>query len=310
MQQIPSPNFRAGRIKPIRLIVLHTAETPCEDGRAVEIANYLARPTVQASAHYCVDPSETVQGVQEGDTAWAAPGGNADGIQIEQAGYAGSTDWGSAPAQKMIYEQLVPLVAGICQRHNIPVVALDTAAVAAGAAGITAHVCVSEAFRLSDHWDCGPHYPLNDVVAAVNTYLNPPAPEPAPEPAPTPDPTPDPSTNEQGDEMSVAIITPTLRPGGFEGRDVWDMVISGPATMGRTKVDPMICIMPVHPEQAVDPGFTVDIHCNGPDGSNVKTVTVSPAVTFVPVPFTGRVSVVADPKMPVIVTGREVHHAV
>lgn len=183
--QWPSPNYREGRIKPVRMVVIHTAETPCESGRAMATARYLARPDKQASAHYCVDPGQTVQGVQETDTAWAAPGGNADGIQIEQAAYAAFTAayWALPLPQQMIVEQLVPLVAGICRRWQLPAVALDTAAVAAGARGITTHVCVSEAFGLSDHWDCGHHYPLGDVVARVAALL-----DPTPQPNPTPIP--------------------------------------------------------------------------------------------------------------------------
>jgi N-acetylmuramoyl-L-alanine amidase len=295
--QIPSPNYRAGRIKPVRLIVLHTAETPCEPGRAVGIATYLARPSVQASAHYCVDPLTTVQGVQEEDTAWAAPGANADGIQIEQAGYAGFTaaDWAGVNPQQMITGQLVPLVAGICTRWGIPPVALDTAGVLSGAVGITTHVCVSEAYGLSDHWDCGPAYPLDAVVAQVAAFLEPSPPVP-PEP-PTPSITGD-------DDMALTIIDAVERPTPYQGRTVWDLAISGPAQLGGTAVQSWVAIMPVTP---TDTPISVDIHCTGIDGAIVNTLDVK-AVTFWPVPFTGRVSVVAHPATPVLVHGREIHY--
>jgi len=121
-------------------------------------------------------------------------------------------------------------------------------------------------------------------------------------------PAPTPTT---GDDMSVTIIQPTKRPESFGGRDVWDLVISGPARLGNTRVDPAICIMPVDPAHATDPTrpLTVQVHCNGPDGSVVADLTVNPSVTFWPPPFTGRVSVVCDPDRPVIVSGREVHYA-
>ena len=293
--QIPSPNYRPGRIKPVRLVVLHTAETPCEPGRAVGIATYLARPAVQASAHYCVDPSATVQGVQEEDTAWAAPGANADGIQIEQAAYAGfdAADWVGVNPQQMITGQLVPLVAGICTRWNIPPVALDTAGVLSGAAGITTHVAVSEAYGLSDHWDCGPAYPLDAVVAQVAALLNPTPPAP---PAP---PTPS-ITGDQ--DMALTIIEAVERPTQFGGRTVWDLAISGPAQLGGTAVQSWVTIMPVDP---TDTPVSVDIHCTGPDGAVVNTLDVN-AVTFWPVPFTARVSVVAN--VPLLVHGREIHY--
>jgi hypothetical protein len=291
--QVPSPNFRPGRIKPVRLVVLHTAETPCEPGRAMGIARYLARPDVQASAHYCVDPGAVVQGVQESDTAWAAPGANADGIQIEQAAYAGfgAADWASAAPQQMIATQLVPLVAGICDRWDIPAVALDTAGVLSGAAGITTHVCVSEAYGLSDHWDCGPDYPLGSVVAQVAALLHPQPPQP-----------PQPLT--EGDDMALTIIEATERPTTWQGRTVWDLAISGPAQLGGTAVQSWVTIMPVTP---TDTPVTVDIHCTGNDGNVVTTLDVK-AVAFWPVPFTGRVSVVVHPATPVLVHGREMHY--
>jgi len=293
--QIPSPNYRAGRIKPVRLVVLHTAETQCEPGRAVAIATYLARPEVQASAHYCVDPEATVQGVQEEDTAWAAPGANADGIQIEQAAYArlDADGWAGVGPQQMMTGQLVPLVAGICERWNIPPVALDTAGVLSGAAGITTHVCVSEAFGLSDHWDCGPDYPLDAVVAQVAALLHPIPPAP---PAP---PTPS-ITGDQ--DMALTIIEATERPTQFNNRTVWDLAISGPAQLGGTAVQSWVTIMPVDPQATP---IKADVHCTGPDGAVVNTVEVS-AVAFWPVPFTGRVSVVAD--VPLLVHGREIHY--
>lgn len=295
--QIPSPNFRPGRIKAVRLVVLHTAETHCEPGRAVAIATYLARPEVQASAHFCVDPEATVQGVQEEDTAWAAPGANADGIQIEQAAYArlDADGWAGVNPQQMMTGQLVPLVAGICERWDIPAVALDTAGVLSGAAGITTHVAVSEAFGLSDHWDCGPDFPLDAVVAQVAALLNPTPPTP---PAP---PTPS-ITGDQ--DMALTIIEAVERPTQFNGRTVWDLAISGPAQLGGTAVQSWVTIMPVDPQPPSTP-TKVDVHCSGPDGAVVNTLDVN-AVTFWPVPFTARVSVVAD--VPLLVHGREIHY--
>lgn len=59
------------------MVVVHTAETPCEEGRAYNIAAYLANPAVRASTHWAVDPGETVKQVPEEGTAWAAPGAGA-----------------------------------------------------------------------------------------------------------------------------------------------------------------------------------------------------------------------------------------
>lgn len=104
--------------------------------------------------------------------------------------------------------------------------------------------------------------------------------------------------------MSLTIIEATERPTTFQGRTVWDLAISGPAQLGGTAVQSWVAIMPVTP---TDTPITVDIHCTGTDGSVVTKLDVK-AVTFWPVPFTGRVSVVVHPATPVLVHGREVHY--
>lgn len=161
MIRIGSPSFHTGRARPIRLVVLHTAETPCEIGVARNIATYLSRPEVRASCHYTVGPDETIAQVLESDTAWTAPGANADGIQIEQAGRAGfhAAEWAEGLPELMLRTQTAPLVADICQRHALPPVWLTAPDLLAGKAGITDHATVNAAYGQSDHWDCGPNYP-------------------------------------------------------------------------------------------------------------------------------------------------------
>lgn len=196
----PTSTYYPGRRDPITLAVIHTAQTPCDPGRAEGIMRYLARDDVRASAHWGVDPAGTVAGVDEADTAWAAPGANTNGVHIEQAGYAefGSgavippdnkaarsaygdrwPGWDLPAAQQMIRGQLVPLLAGICRRHNLPPVLLEVADLRAGRRGITDHARVAQAFGLSDHWDCGHSYPLAEVVALVAAELGQPTTAPA-----------------------------------------------------------------------------------------------------------------------------------
>jgi hypothetical protein len=189
----PTSTYYPGRTSPVTCVVLHTAQTPCEVGRAEGIMRYLARPDVRASAHWGVDPATTVAGVDEPDTAWAAPGANSNGVQIEQAGYAefGSgaaipadntaarqaygarwPGWDLPAARRMILQQTVPLVADICRRWNLPAVLLEPVDLIAGRPGITDHARVADAFKRSDHWDCGSSYPLAEVVVLVAAELN------------------------------------------------------------------------------------------------------------------------------------------
>lgn len=177
MLTIATPNQHSGRLQPIELVVLHTAQCPCAPGRAAGVMGYLARPEVRASAHWCTDPTATVAGVDEQDTAWGAPNANANGIHVEQAAYAefgraGQPAWTDPYPRQMLTEQVVPLLAGICQRHGIPAVLLEPADILARRKGITDHVRVSRAFGTGDHWDCGENYPLAEVVAMVARYLD------------------------------------------------------------------------------------------------------------------------------------------
>ena len=173
MRTVANSSSYPARNAKIRLVVVHTAETPCEPGRAYNIAAYLANPSIRASAHYIVDPDETVAQVPDEGTAWAAPGANADGIQIEQAAFAGFTadDWRGDNQQRMLRTQLAPLVAGLCSRHGLPAVWLSADDLLAGRAGVTDHNTVNAAYGLSDHWDCGPSFPAAEFIGMVNERL-------------------------------------------------------------------------------------------------------------------------------------------
>lgn len=173
----PPDSYHPGRLEPVELVVLHTAQAPCAPGRAAGIMAYLARGNSGASAHWCTDPTATVAGVDEADTAWGAPGANANGIHIEQAAYAefgrpGQPAWTDPNPRRMLVEQTVPLVASICRRHGIPPVLLEPDDLRAGRKGITDHVRVSAAFSGGDHWDCGENFPLAEVVAMVAAALD------------------------------------------------------------------------------------------------------------------------------------------
>jgi N-acetyl-anhydromuramyl-L-alanine amidase AmpD len=171
---IPARNYTpVSGTRKVDLVVIHTMETPEGLTTAENIAYWFAGSTApKASAHYCVDVNSVVQCVKENDVAWAAPGANHDGIQIELAGRAGSTaeQWAD-PYSKMELHLAALLVADICKRHGIPARRLNTGAVANGGRGITGHVNVSEAFKGSTHWDPGPNFPWDSFLAEVNKIL-------------------------------------------------------------------------------------------------------------------------------------------
>lgn len=162
------------------VIVIHDMEWTETDQTAEACAAYFAKPTTKASAHYLVDRNSIVQCVPLADVAWAAPGNNHNGIQIEFAGYARQTaqEWADAYSTGML-DLGAGLVAALCKRHGIPIKFLDAAALKRGERGITTHAEVSKAWKKSNHTDPGANFPMQRFLADVlaeTAKLNPPKP--------------------------------------------------------------------------------------------------------------------------------------
>lgn len=159
----------------IRYVVIHTAETPEMGNSAEGVARYFAGGTVKASAHYCVDNNSIVQCVGDHRVAFAAPGCNANGLQIELAGRAMQTALNWADAYSLAELSLAAdLVAHLCVEFHIPVKyarALDLTAdkilPIAKQGGITTHVEVNKAFHRSTHTDPGPNFPMSWFLGEV-----------------------------------------------------------------------------------------------------------------------------------------------
>lgn len=158
--QAPKCTRVTGTPRKIDLVVFHTAENPEKPTGAEATAAYFAslkRPwdngkgDPDASAHYSIDCDSIVQSVLEKDVAWAAPGANSVGIQLEHSGYARQTvlDW-QDPFSAAMLDLSAHLTAGICQRHGIPVQWVDAEGLLAGERGITSHAEVSKACRLAN----------------------------------------------------------------------------------------------------------------------------------------------------------------
>lgn len=182
---VATPNYTNASRTKIDVVVMHTAETPETATSAEATANYFASTGRDVSAHYCVDANSVVQCVKLEDVAWAAPGANHNGIQIELAGRAGQTaaQWADAYSKHEL-DLAAELVSLLCRRYAIPVRALTPADLLAGRRGVTTHAAVSRAFRGSDHWDPGPAFPMSGFLGRVAHYGGPVA-AVAPEPLPT-----------------------------------------------------------------------------------------------------------------------------
>lgn len=161
----------------IALIVLHTIESSELDLTAENMAAGISNPatTWRASWHYAVDRNSIVQSVRDRDVAWAAPGANANGLQIELAGRArqNAAEWDD-PYSRSTLLLAANLVAHKCVEHVIPARFVDFVTLRAGAPfarGITSHAAVSLAFGKSTHTDPGRDFPWSWFIETVGALL-------------------------------------------------------------------------------------------------------------------------------------------
>jgi len=155
----------------VRLIVIHTMEAPEKPTTARAVANWFAGPTApQASAHYCVDATDTIQCVADDVVAWGAPGANRVGIHIEHAGYAsqGAAGWADEYSQQMLIRSAL-LVADLSIRYGIPLERRTVAELADPMAkGLCGHVDITNARNGGKgHTDPGPDFPWDEFLRMV-----------------------------------------------------------------------------------------------------------------------------------------------
>lgn len=169
---IQAKNYKPAKRTPdaVRNLVIHTAETDQAHGAAIAIAKWAAgKNAPQASWHYAVAPGSganaIIQSVRESDVAWAAPGANATGIQIELAGHASQPpeSWLEGPGLEVLTTG-ARLAGRICKRWGIPVRKLSVAELKAGERGVIGHIDATQAFHKSTHTDPGKHFPWAEFI--------------------------------------------------------------------------------------------------------------------------------------------------
>ena len=67
---VEAKNYRKGRRAKVRVLVIHTAETPENGNMAESIQSYCARREDKVSCHEAVDNNSVVAGVRPYDTAY------------------------------------------------------------------------------------------------------------------------------------------------------------------------------------------------------------------------------------------------
>lgn len=166
--------YHKGRITPVEVIVIHDMEAPETDKTAEAVAANFHVTDRKASTHYNIDNNSIVGSVRLEDTAWAAPGANSNGIQLEHAGYASQrlVDWmdGYSLAELKLSAQLT---AALCSKFILPMEFVDAKGLVARRKGITTHWEVTKAFKQSDHTDPGLYFPMDLYIAMVRGEAGP-----------------------------------------------------------------------------------------------------------------------------------------
>lgn len=172
---VPCRNFTQANRTAIDCIVVHSMEAPEASTTAEAVAAWAAgRRAPRASWHYALDDDSTIACVPEEHVAWAAPGMNRKGIQLEHAGYArqSEAEWFDPFSRRMLARS-AKLVATICTRWNIPPVFVDAAGLLRGERGITTHYQVTKGpgKGRTTHTDPGRGFPMSTYLAMIEREL-------------------------------------------------------------------------------------------------------------------------------------------
>lgn len=163
----------AGKRKPIRLIVIHSAENQELPGQAKHLVQWFAGDTApQASAHYMVDNATVAQSVDDADIAWHCDNWdrNCESIGIELTGSASQTaaQWADTYSKSVI-NQAVGLCKKLSTKYSIPAVHLTAEQILDGKTkGYCTHHDITLAHKIvGGHTDPGANFPMADFLKAV-----------------------------------------------------------------------------------------------------------------------------------------------
>jgi hypothetical protein len=166
-------DFRRGRARPIRLLVVHATATGEGDRVAETIQQTWTTDDGRiGSTHLIADGNSVVRSVHDRDTAYGAKSANADGLHGEIVGQINQT------AAQYADEQSRGAITGMALAfarwavaNNIPIRRLTVAQVRDGKTkGITDHATVEKAFPSTGHTDPGPNFPWASFLKQVSDF--------------------------------------------------------------------------------------------------------------------------------------------
>ena len=149
------------------------------------------------SSHTGIDDKPNLVGeyVTRSNKAWTAANANPYSIQTELCAFAkwGPSDWG---AHSMMLSNCAQWIAEEAANFGIPLVKLNAQQAQSGSAGVCGHVDLGTAG--GNHWDPGPSFPWDQVMAMAGGS----APIPPPQPGGPAPPFPYPASDYLGEPSS------------------------------------------------------------------------------------------------------------
>jgi len=169
-------HFYHGRVDTPIWIVVHSGETLELPTSAEGMQSFFAGSgSPVASTHLSADDTSLARSVHDWDTAFGAPGVNANGLHLEQAGKAAQhrNDWLDKFSRKMIEEQSAKAVAYWSHHHDIPLVKRGPQDILHKHSGVIAHFDATHAFNTpGGHTDPGQYYPWHLLLGAAGEHVH------------------------------------------------------------------------------------------------------------------------------------------
>lgn len=162
-EDILTANDDGYRQGPPRALCIHTQEG---DSTAPALARYQQSPAAGGSYHVIID--STGRMVRSNDDAfipWAAAWtGNRVALHVCLTGYAkwSRDKWLSRTAQ---LDRLADWLRYNREAYGIPLQRIGPSELRGAGRGVCGHDTISQAWKESDHWDPGPNFPYDDVLA-------------------------------------------------------------------------------------------------------------------------------------------------
>jgi hypothetical protein len=170
---MPSPNYSSRGGWEVSLVVLHTAEGATN---IADLGAFFANPASGVSSHVGIDDTPNTVGeyVRRDYKAWTAANANPVAVQAELCAFAAwdNATWNTHPN---MLANTAAWIAEEAAHFHIPLVKLTPAQAQAGGPGVCQHADLGA--MGGGHWDCGPGFPIDQVIAMAAGA--PPAPGPS-----------------------------------------------------------------------------------------------------------------------------------